>query len=506
MSNWVRRFFCCGLLFIALGLQGCSDLPEPEVSQLEQVQQRGVLRVGTLFGATTYSNSEKGPTGLEFELAQRFANYLGVELEMVPGHHVGELTRRLEHNEIDLIASALAITEPRKEQIKFAPTYYQVSQKLVFKKGTLWPRDIDQLDGSLMVVANSSHAERLQQLKQEYPKLIWQESDTDNSESLLLRVLSGEIDYTVVDSTLLDSMRRFYPELFIAFTLSEDDDIAWGLPQVDDDSLYALVIEFFAEQRESGSLAKLEHKYFAHIDEFDYVDTRTFIRASQRKLPKYKPLFIKYGQTIDWKLLAAVSYQESHWNPNATSYTGVRGLMMLTLATAENLSIDNRLDPEQSIEGGSRYLERILRRIPAKVPESERIWFALAAYNVGFGHLMDAMDLAKLRGGSRYSWVDVQESLPLLRKRQWYKKTKYGYARGEEPVHYVSNIKRYYETLLWLERKAEREQQLNQQEARFSNITEIMQNIADLKEKEQKAAQEEAKEAEPPTDELEKAG
>lgn len=507
MKNWVRSWFVSGLMLFGLGIFGCTEVPPPEKSQLEQIQQRGTLRVGTLFGATTYTENESGPSGLEFDLAQRFAHYLGVELEMVPAHHLNVLIRKLNHNEIDLIASALTITDERQESIKFAPVYYQVSQKLVFKKGTPWPRDIDQLDGTLMVVAGSAHAAQLKRLKSQHPDLSWVESDTDNSESILLKVLAGEIEYTVVDSTLLDSMRRFYPELFIAFTLSEADDIAWGLPISDDDSLYALVLEHFSQLREDGTLAQIEHKYFGHIEQFDYVDTRAFIRASKRKLPKYKPLFVKYGNNIDWKLLAAISYQESHWNPNATSYTGVRGLMMLTLATADNLSIENRLDPEQSIAGGAKYLARILRRIPDKVPDNEKIWFALAAYNVGFGHLTDAMSLTELRGGNRYSWLDVKETLPLLRKRQWYKKTKFGYARGEEPVRYVSNIRRYYETLLWLERKAEREQELNQQQARFSNIDEIVQeNIAELTEKEKETTQEEAEEVEPQVTEMQKAG
>ena len=506
MSNWLSQYTRCGLLLLSLGLFGCTPLPEISQTQLEQIQQRGTLRVGTLFGSTTYTESENGPAGLEFDLAKRFASYLNVELEMVPVHHIQELIRQLQHNEVDLVASGLTITQDRREWIKFASVYYQVSQKLVFKKGTPWPRDIDQLDGSLMVVANSSHAEQLKQLRTQHPHLNWSESDTDSSESLLLKVLAGEITYTVVDSTLLDSMRRYYPELFIAFSLSQADNIAWGFPESDDDSLFALAIEYFSLLREDNTLAQIEDKYFGHIDEFDYVDTRTFIRASKRKLPKYKPLFMKYGTTIDWKLLAAISYQESHWDPNATSFTGVRGLMMLTQATANGMDIDDRLDPEQSILGGARYFERTLRRLPEKVPENERIWFALAAYNVGFGHLTDAMDLTELRGGNRFSWIDVQETLPLLRKQQWYKKTKFGYARGEEPVRYVINIRRYYETLLWLEMKAERKQQLNQQQARFSNISEIMQDIDELKDKENKAAQKEAEEKETPVLEHQKAG
>lgn len=479
MSNWIRTlsFLCVTLLTI--GLQACSPVPEEAKSQLEQIQSRGTLRVGTVFGAITYSENEQGPSGLEYDLAKQFADYLNVKLEIIPTHHLNELLRQLHYNEIDLIASAMTVTDSRAKQVRFAPIYYQVSQKLVFKKGTPWPRNISQLNGSLEVITGSSHAEKLAQLKTTHPELQWQESDTDNSESLLLKVHRGEIDYTIVDSPLLDAMRRYYPELFIGFTVSELDGVAWGLPQSDDDSLYALTIEFFSQLRANNTITELEHKYFSHINQFDYVDTRSFIRAAKYRLPKYKALFEKHAGTINWELLAAISYQESHWNPKATSYTGVRGLMMLTQATANIMKVKNRLDPEQSINGGARYLERILQRIPDKVPESEKIWFALAAYNVGFGHVIDAMEITQLRGGNKFSWVDVQENLPLLRQRQWYQKTQFGYARGEEPVRYVTNIRRYYETLQWLERNKMREQALKQQTVRFSNITEIMQDIGE---------------------------
>ncbi|MCM2680110.1 membrane-bound lytic murein transglycosylase MltF [Echinimonas agarilytica] len=476
--------FLFGLLALSFtALISCNPVPQDSQSQLEKVQQRGTLRVGTLFGATTYSENENGQFGIEYDLSKRFADYLGVDLVMVPVHHIRQLRRKLELDEVDVAAAALTITAERKKSLRFAPIYYKVSQKLVFKKGTAWPRSFNQLNGDLVVVADSSHADRLREVQHEYPDIVWHESDTDNSESLLLKVLSGDIDYTVVDSTLLDSMRRFYPELSIAFSLTKEDDIAWAFSHSDDDSLYAMAIEYFSVLRNGNAMANIEHKYFSHIDNFDYVDTRAFIRSTKRTLPKYRKYFEKYGDVIDWHLLAAISYQESHWKPTAKSYTGVRGMMMLTKATASAMNVDDRINPEQSISGGARYLEKMLSRIPDKVPQNERIWFALAAYNVGYGHLADAMDITEIRGGNRYSWLDVQESLPLLRKRQWYKQTKFGYARGEEPVRYVSNIRRYYETLLWLEREAKRQQQLSEQNARFSNISELMQNNVEPEEK-----------------------
>ena len=166
------------------------------------------------------------------------------------------------------------------------------------------------------------------------------------------------------------------------------------------------------------------------------------VKASREKLPTYLPLFQKYAtDDIDWRLLAAVAYQESHWNPRAKSPTGVRGMMMLTLPTAKQLGIKSRIDPEQSIRGGARYIQKNKRRIPERIPEPDRTWLALAAYNIGFGHLEDARRLTQKFGADPDRWVDVKEYLPLLRQRKYYKQTRFGYARGDEPVQYVDNIK-----------------------------------------------------------------
>ncbi|MBD1390817.1 membrane-bound lytic murein transglycosylase MltF [Neiella sp. HB171785] len=495
MRSWhPKQYVVWLILALSTLLAGCLPQTPQADSHLQLIQQRGVLRVGTLFGATTYMQAQSGETGLEYDLAHSFARYLGVELQMVPVHHIDMLFNKLEANEIDLAAAGLTPTSKRRSQFRFGPSYYQVTQKVVFKKGNRWPLSLNQVPGELVVMANSAHAEKLMEEQQQHPDLQWRESANDNSDSLLMKVLSGDIDYTLVDSTQLDSMRRFHPELSVAFSLEGEQHIAWAFADSDDDSLFGIAIEYFSWINDQGLLAEIEHKYFSHINEFDYVDTRAFIRATKRKLPRYRKLFERYAQTIDWELLAAISYQESHWNPKATSFTGVRGMMMLTQATASGVGVTDRLDPEQSIMGGAKYLEKMLARIPDKVPENERMWFALAAYNVGYGHLIDAMDITELRDRNRYSWLDVQESLPLLRKRQWYKQTKFGYARGDEPVRYVRNIRRYYETLLWLERQASRQKELERQQDRFSNITELIEKFEEPED--QQSALEEAAEAE----------
>ena len=425
-------------------------------THLEQVQSSGVLKVITRPSPTTYYESYGGPDGLEYQLARGFAEHLGVKLEMAVATNITTIIQSVNAGDSDLAAAGLSMTPERRAKLNFASPYQEVSPKLVFKQGKKWPRNIQQLSGDLMVMADSSHALDLLNFKQQYPALRWSETGDFTSEDLLGMVLDESIDYTIADSNELALNRRFYPELAIAFSMGEEEQIAWAFGKQQDDSLRAEAIRFFDKIKNSGDLAQLLEKYYGHIEDFDYVGTRTFLKAAETKLPKYLDWFKQYAEDdFDWRLLAAVSYQESHWNPRAKSATGVRGLMMLTLRTAKQLGIKSRIDPEQSIRGGAKYLRRVKRRIPERITEPDRTWLALAAYNIGYGHLEDARRIADKLGADPDRWVDVKEYLPLLRQRKYYKFTRYGYARGDEPVRYVDNIRRYYETLVWLTNSSE---------------------------------------------------
>jgi membrane-bound lytic murein transglycosylase F len=169
-------------------------------------------------------------------------------------------------------------------------------------------------------------------------------------------------------------------------------------------------------------------------------------------LPVFQEVALAYD--LDWRLLAAIGYQESHWDPDAASVTGVRGVMMLTQRTATQLGVTDRLDPEQSIEGGARYFKQMRKRLPGRIPEPDRSWMALAAYNMGMGHLRDARKLTQQQGGNPDRWQDVNERLPLLSQEKYYRETRYGYARGYEARQYVENIRRYYDALIWMETRA----------------------------------------------------
>jgi len=464
-------------LFILL-LFSCSE--EKQQTSFARIVERGYVSVGTLYGANSFyvqgneiqSNGiqANGLAGFEYELAKQYADYLNVDLKIVPSYSIDELFIKLNTGEVDLLAAGLSVTDKRLSRFHFAPSYTNVSQKLVFKQGNIRPRSINDLSGKLMVTASSSHAENLTRLQQVNPELNWIETTEFDREELLTKLLNDEIDYTIVDSNTLAINRRYYPEISVGFTIKKAEPLAWMVSKNSDDAILASLVEFFGQVHHNGALLALDDKYYGHIEEFNYVETRTFIKAVETKLPKYQAMFEKYGQEIDWRLLAAISYQESHWKPHARSHTGVRGMMMLTLITAKQMGIKSRLDAEQSIRGGSKYFKRMIAKMPDRIPSPDRIWFALASYNVGFGHLNDARIITQQQGGDPDRWVEVKTRLPLLQQKKYYKKTKYGYARGSEPVHYVENIRRYYDTLTWLDAKSK--EPIEELEDNLDQITE----------------------------------
>ncbi len=437
------------LLFTSFLLGSCK--PYTNSTLLAQILDDGVLKVGSVYGRSTYYNGPVSQEGFEYELAKGFAEFLDVKLEVYPYYSYSELIEQLDTKRVDLLAANITMTAARKQAYKFGPAYQTLNFELVYQKGKDRPRELDELEGDLIIIANDLYREPLQTKAIQYANIKWQETADKDIEELLEMVAKGELDYTISDSNILAVARRRFPNLGIGFSITESLKLGWMLNKDTDDSLRAALLEYFGDLQSSGKLAVLEDKYFGHVRSFDFVDTRAFMRSVKKTLPKYKEMFVAHAGDIDWRLLAAMSYQESHWRPKAISPTGVRGMMMLTQATAKDMGIARRTDAEQSISGGARYFASLLRRIPARILEPDREWMALAAYNVGLGHLEDARKITQGLGYNPDLWIDVKKHLPLLRQKKYYKTTRYGYARGDEAVNYVENIRRYYDSLLWLE-------------------------------------------------------
>lgn len=450
----MRHILLSTLLLISLlPLAGCDDA-STQGNQISDIQSRGQLRVGTLYHPLYYFLRDGKQEGLDYELASQFADSLGVELSMVPAYSLGELFALLDSNKVDMLAAGLTNTSQRRELYRFSPSYYHISHTLVYRKGELKPQNISQIEGTISVLADSSQAQWLSQLQQqqskaEASKLKWETRVDTDEEDLLRQVAEDNSDYTLVSDILLARTQRYYPDIAEAFTVGEPLPVAWIWDKRADHSAQGALLDFFAEQTQSGSLARLHEKYFGHVQQFDYVDTRTYLSRIETLLPRYQPLFERHAGELDWRLLAAMSYQESHWDPKAESYTGVRGMMMLTEDTAKRVGVTNRLNAEQSIRGGAQYLRSLMSRLPDSIPDAERIWFALAAYNIGLGHVLDVRRLTVQLGQDPDAWAQVKANLPLLHQPKWYSQTRYGYARGRETKQFVNNVRQYYQSLLW---------------------------------------------------------
>ena len=440
-----------GLLVFSLILAAagsCTQLTPRD--ELEIIKERGSVRVLIRNNATCFYEGPQGPAGFEYELVKAFADHLGVNVTCVVTHSFSEMIPTLLRGEADLIAAGFTITEKRMRKVAFGPPYMEVQQQVVGRRGGPAPRDVVDLIGQpLWVNAGSSYEERLKELRPQYPELSWLPVSGYETEEILEMVWRGIIPLTIADSNIVAINRRYYPQLRIHFAIQEGEQLAWAVhPQ--HQRLLAAIEEWFTRNSTSALLKRLKQHYYGHLKVFDYVDLVRYHQRLRHRLPRYQSYFEnaarKYG--LDWKLVAAQSYQESHWDPKAVSFTGVRGLMMLTRKTAASLGVESRLDPRQSIEGGARYLALMHERVGDKVPEPDRTYMALAAYNVGWGHLKDARALAERLEKNPDVWEDVSTTLPLLRQKKYYRSLPHGYARGTEPVRYVNRIKTYYRILV----------------------------------------------------------
>ena len=433
------------LIFILLiFLSGCDFLNLNELFK-PLTLKTGTLTIVTRNIPTAYYHGPEGEMGFEYNMARALAQDLGLKLEILVVDSISEMLTAIAEGRADIAAGGLTRTPERERRFIFGPDYFTVQQQLVYRKNGPHPLNIEELKNfELVVLARSSYEERLLELKQQWPQLKWRATDEFSTDQLLKKVWLKELPCTVADSNILAVNRRYYPELEIAFPISDKQPLAWLLNSKHR-KLQKKLHKSFKKFKKEGNLDTLIESHYGHVTNFDYVDVKIFLRRIKTLLPTYQPLFEKYGQKFDlpWTLLAAKAYQESHWNPLATSSTGVRGIMMLTKMTASQLGIKDRLSVNESIGGGARYFRQLLDRVPESYPENDRRNVAMAAYNVGMGHIYDARQLARSLKKNPDRWSTLKETLPLLSQKKYYKNLKHGYARGHEPVSYVERINNY---------------------------------------------------------------
>ncbi|MCP1304238.1 membrane-bound lytic murein transglycosylase MltF [Halomonas sp. R1t8] len=458
---YYRAYFAMIATLLLILVPRSSLVPSGE--HLAQINAKEFITIHTRNTPTTYYEGRQGPTGFEYELMRRFADYLGVSLNLNASHHPESVLPAV-REQGDLGAAALPLLAD-SPGIHYTRSIIQMQPLVVYRRGLNGidePADLVGLELGMLSEAGTSQA--LLALQRDHPSLTWKESHELEVAELMARVESGTLDAAIIFDHQFRLNRLFFPNVERGFFLGEPLSLAWAVPSGRGLGLLEAANQFLQELQENGTLEQLVSRYFGHDDYLEYVGTRTFLAHLDERLPNYTELFKQAARdtNFDWKLLAAVGYQESHWDPTAVSPTGVRGLMMLTNPTASEMGVADRTDAAQSIDGGARYLRSIKDRLPDSITGDDRLYMAMAAYNVGLGHLYDARKIAEMRGGDPDRWQDVRAALPLLQEREWHSQTRHGYARGGEPVIYVRNIRRYYEMIEYVERSRQQFFQLEQ--------------------------------------------
>lgn len=433
------------VLPVLVWLAGCAPDPVPPP------EQSGELVVATRNSPTTYFLDADGkPSGFEYDLVSRFAEARGWKVRFVLADTLDALLETVGKGQAHIAAAGLTASDERRRSLRFGPTYGQVKEWVICGPNIKTPRRIDELIGlRVEVVAGSSHVDHLKAYQRRLPALQWVAANVSSSEELLERVDIGLADCSVSDSDSLDVARNFHPTLREAFVLASAQPQAWVVGRGMSTAFSRQLVSFFKEMEKDRALPVLRERYFGHVTRLNEADVLGILEKRGKLLNELKPhLYAAQSETgLDWRLLAAVAYQESQWDAHAVSFTGVRGLMMLTEATADQLGVKDRLDPRESILGGARYIVSLRQSLPEQIPEPDRTWLALAAYNLGSGHLHDARSLARSLGKNPDSWADMKAVLPLLSKREHAGKLKYGYARGGEARAMTENVRIYFDIL-----------------------------------------------------------
>ena len=456
MKKLASLVLLCALFFFSGWLSQSyvsSQALASSMTLLDKIKAKKRLDVIILNSPTVYYVGADRDMGFEYELILAYAQDMNIDLNLSVVKTKEEAISLSQKGVGDITVAGLSKDEMQGNSFVFGPKYYMVQEQMICHKDMYklknFPKDMEDLSTlNTVVEERGSYENTLSHLKETYPQMKVRYSTDLSTEQLLEMVWKKEIDCTISDSNVFAINQRYFPELSMAFGVSERRNLTWVLRE-GDNSLKDDLEQWISRCEQAGKMTELIDYYYSYLKRFDYYDTKVFHERLNSRLPKYKEYFKKAAQKykIPWTLLAAQSYQESHWKANARSHTGVRGMMMLTQTTAKSLGVKNRMDAKESIYAGARYISEIEKRFSSNIKGKDRMAFALAAYNVGMGHVHDAQVLARRMNKNPYLWRDVKTVLPLLSQKKYYKQLKYGYARGTEPVRYVSSIVQYADIL-----------------------------------------------------------
>jgi membrane-bound lytic murein transglycosylase F len=442
----------CGLALLAFS--GCERAP-PTAPR----GQSGITVVVRPGPSTWFTAPNGQVSGFDHDLLTRFARERGVPLHVTFAEGAAALLAALGRGEAQLGAGGLfqaASASPHDldpdggRPLAWSSGYHAVEPVLIYNVDGYRPRRWSDVAGATVAYpAHTGLDAPLAAVRLAHPEVSWRAVDVVSADALIAQVADGTISYAVVASSDVALARNIYLDFDVAFPAGPRREFAWavapGYPE-----LRNALDAFFARVRKDGTLARLAERYFATPEQVERIDAGVFQERIRKSLPEWRGTFVEAQAKsgIEWRLLAAIAYQESQWDPIATSETGVRGLMQLTEETARHLGVIDRLDARQSAVGAARYLADLKRKLPSRIAEPDRTWLALAAFNIGTAHLEDARILAQRQKLNPDLWSDVRQVLPLLAEPEHYINARYGYARGGMPVAFVGRVRAYYDILL----------------------------------------------------------
>lgn len=437
-----RHFLGFRFLFPTLALLIIGGCEQPAL--LQRIQSVGVLRIATIPGPLTCQMGEGGPEGLEYELANAFARSLAVKAEFMTFDNRQAAVLAVKTGAAHMAAAMLIPSASQRRGAYLSVPWYHSTFTFASNMGT---GQFEQLEQPLVIPAPSIQ----QDLLATWPAVNVSAHPSLSEEEILVAINAGEYTHTLAPTHLLDHFRSMFPYLAKGTQHPADQPVRWMFSRAQDPSLKLAADRFLQSWQQSGKLDELLKRHLHNLPQRNFVTRRDFWLHLEERLPRYLEMYRQAGVEtgIDWRLLAAIGYQESHWDPLASSPTGVKGIMMLTRSAAKQQNISDRTDPGQSIAGGARHLLWMEKRIPKRIQGNDLLWFTLAAYNIGYGHLEDARVLTERQNGDPDHWDEVKERLPLLSEKKFYATVKHGRARGQEPVTYVENIRYYYRLLVW---------------------------------------------------------
>jgi len=391
---------------------GCGE-KQSSTNVLQSILKDGEITVCTRNNAHCYYLYREQAMGFEYELAKAFADYLGVNLKVKIAEKWEGMIPALMNGTGSFIAASFTIMPERKKLVSFSNAYMPIQQYVIVHRNNRSIKCPEDLAGKTVHIREgTSYEERLNLLKNKGIDLEIKLHDDLPTEELIRQVAEGKIEVTIADSNIALLNQKYYPKAVLACPISEQEFLGWAVNRNARNLLYRINC-FFKTIKENGKFNAIYDKYYANIDDFDYVDMRAYHRRLKSRLPKYKEIIMEAADrhVFDWRLIAAQIYQESHFNPSARSSSGARGLMQLTRSTAKSLGVKEILNPEQNINAGVQHLEDLYNHFE-KAEGSNRLFIALAAYNVGQGHILDAQNIAREMNLDPNKWSSLAITLP----------------------------------------------------------------------------------------------